>query len=174
MSVREEAMEQRHTGKGADPRPHGKDDEEGADGDRGKPDPRLAVLGFELRGGPWAQFFVCVAGVFGCGVTHDFVQELVFRYEAFDFGWFMTLWELMVFVVAAWLQLVRDGRFEEIRSVRWREYVNLTIVLAVTQGSGSVALSYVNFPIKVIRQQLMAACSPCAPPRARTGVPFQP
>lgn len=82
-------------------------------------------------------------------MTHDFVQELVFRYDAFDYGWFMTLWELLVFVVAALLQLVRDDRFEEIRSIRWREYVNLTVVLAVTQGSGSVALSYVNFPIKV-------------------------
>lgn len=63
-------MEQRHAVKiagGVDPRGQGKEDDSAADGDRGKPDSKLAVLGFELRGGPWVQFFISVAGVFGCG-----------------------------------------------------------------------------------------------------------
>jgi len=121
---------------------------------RGKPEQKLVVLGIELRGGAWVQFFACVGGVFGCGVLHDFVQELVFRNEEFDYGWFMTLWELLVFVLAAGVQLVRDDRYDEIRTIRWQEYVNLTVVLAITQGSGSVALSYVNFPIKVAASRL--------------------
>ncbi len=66
----------------------------------------------------------------------------------------MTLWELLVFVLAAGVQLVRDDRYDEIRTIRWQEYVNLTVVLAITQGSGSVALSYVNFPIKVASARL--------------------
>jgi hypothetical protein len=78
------------------------------------------------------------------------VQELVFRFDGYDFGWFMTLWELLIFVVAAWVQLVQDKRYDEITTIKWREYVNLTIVLAITQGSGSAALSYVNFPVKVV------------------------
>ena len=111
---------------------------------------KLSVCNVEISGGAFVQFFVCVAGVFGCGVTHDFVQELVFRYDGYDFGWFMTLWELLIFVVAAWVQLVQDKRYDEITTIKWREYVNLTIVLAITQGSGSAALSYVNFPVKVV------------------------
>jgi hypothetical protein len=78
------------------------------------------------------------------------VQELVFRFDGYNFGWFMTLWELLIFVVAAWVQLVQDKRYDEITTIKWREYVNLTIVLAITQGSGSAALSYVNFPVKVV------------------------
>ena len=62
----------------------------------------------------------------------------------------MTLWELLIFVAAAWLQLAWDNRSYEIQRIQWREYVNLKIVLAATQGSGSVALSYVNFPVKVV------------------------
>ena len=52
----------------------------------------MQVLNFEITGSAFVQFFVCVAGVFACGVTHDFVQEVVFRYDKFDYGWFMTLW----------------------------------------------------------------------------------
>ena len=96
--------------------------------------------------------------------------------------------ELLVFVVAAWVQLAQDNRSQELRTIQWKEFINLTIVrafcshpchfvaisippplalpctwqltnkhgtrtiqvLAVTQGSGSVALSYVNFPVKVV------------------------
>jgi adenosine 3'-phospho 5'-phosphosulfate transporter B3 len=123
-----------------------------APGKTGKPQHcRMSVLGIDLSGTrAWVQLGACVAGVFACGVTHDFVQELVFRYDAFDFGWFMTLWELLIFVGAAWLQLAHEDRSHEIRAIRWREFVSLTIVLAITQGSGSVALSYVNFPVKVV------------------------
>jgi|EP00802_Teleaulax_amphioxeia_P010224 hypothetical protein len=155
---------------------------EAAAGDNGKPDcGKLSVLNIEIYGSAWVQFFVCVAGVFACGVTHDFVQEYVFRYDAFDFGWFMTLWsaplsvtcahvharsacnvrlgacsaecgrlacfypddaeeeircrELLIFVVAAWLQLRQDNRGHEISSIKWSEYVNLTIVSAVCMHS---------------------------------------
>ena len=52
----------------------------------------LNVLNVKISGGAVWQFFVCVAGVFACGVTHDFVQEYIFRLDDFDFGWFMTLW----------------------------------------------------------------------------------
>ena len=65
---------------------------EAASGDNGKPCNKLSVLNIDIDGRPLVQFFVCVAGVFACGVTHDFVQEYVFRHDAFDFGWFMTLW----------------------------------------------------------------------------------
>ena len=73
-----------------------------AAGDNGKPDgSKLSVLNVEIHGSAWVQFFVCVSGVFACGVTHDFVQEYVFRYDAFDFGWFMTLWSAPFSVTCA-------------------------------------------------------------------------
>ena len=36
--------------------------------------------------------------------------------------------ELLIFVLAAWLQLVQDKRFHEIKAIQWKEYVNLTVV----------------------------------------------
>ena len=45
-------------------------EEEGKSGKRTK----LSVCNVEISGGAFVQFFVCVAGVFGCGVTHDFVR----------------------------------------------------------------------------------------------------
>ncbi|EKX43167.1 hypothetical protein GUITHDRAFT_87893 [Guillardia theta CCMP2712] len=111
---------------------------------------RITILKWELKGPRWLQFLLLVLGVFSLGVIHDFVQELVFRYEGFDYGWFMTLWELLIFVVAAWLQLWHEGRYNEIRSIDWKQYLSLTVVLAITQGFGSISLSYVNFPVKVV------------------------
>jgi hypothetical protein len=35
---------------------------------------KAAVCNVEISGGAFVQIFVCVAGVFGCGVTHDFVR----------------------------------------------------------------------------------------------------
>eukprot|EP00961_Rhodomonas_salina_P194886 2631603-Rhodomonas_salina.3 len=108
---------------------------------------KINILGLRLQGPPWVQFFICVGGVFGFGVIHDFIQELVFRYDGFEFGWFMTICELLVFVVAAWAQLMLQNRQSEVTTISWSQYVGLTVVLAITQGFGSVALSYVNFPV---------------------------
>jgi hypothetical protein len=77
-------------------------------------------------------------------------QELVFRHKEFEFGWFMTLCELGVIVAAATFALVTEKGFDEIAKTPWGQYISLTIVLAITQGFGSVALSYVNYPVKVV------------------------
>jgi len=111
---------------------------------------RIVILGMELKGEPWLQFVICVAGVFACSCLHDFLQELVFLHKSFDYGWFMTLCELGVIVVAAAAVVVAEGRVEEITTTPWRRYLGLTFVLAITQGFGSAALSYVNFPVKVV------------------------
>jgi hypothetical protein len=31
----------------------------------------------------------------------------------------MTLWELLIFVVVAWVQLVQDKRYDEITTIKW-------------------------------------------------------
>jgi hypothetical protein len=46
-----------------------------------------------------------VAGMFAAYVGHDYVQELVFTYPSFKFGWFMSLVELSLISLASFLQM---------------------------------------------------------------------
>jgi hypothetical protein len=50
-----------------------------------------------------------VAGMFAAYVGHDYVQELVFTYPSFKFGWFMSLIELSLISLASFLHM----RFSE-------------------------------------------------------------
>jgi len=110
------------------------------------------VFGIEIKGPRWFVFMVCCAGVAGGGIAHDFIQESVYRTPGYDYGWFMTLCELVVFVMVARIELALLGTPEEnnFRGVPWSQYTMLTVVLAATQGCGSAALSYVNMPVKVV------------------------
>ena len=64
----------------------------------------------------------------------------------------MTLCEMLFFVAMARVELQLQGTAQDVglRGVPWRQYIYLTVVLAITQGTGSVALSYVNMPVKVV------------------------
>jgi hypothetical protein len=81
------------------------------------------------------QLLICCLGVGGGGVIHDYVQELVFRNEQWDYGWFMTLCELIIFVITARIELTLNGSPADLRfrNVPWRHYIFLTTVLAITQ-----------------------------------------
>lgn len=50
-----------------------------------------------------------VSGMFAAYVGHDYVQELVFTYPSFKFGWFMSLVELSLISLASFMQM----RFSE-------------------------------------------------------------
>lgn len=97
-------------------------------------------------------FSICCVGVGVFGVLHDFIQEAIFRVEGYDYGWFMTLCEMLLFAIMARFELQLQGSAADIslEGVPWSQYTYLTIVLAITQGAGSVALSYVNMPVKVV------------------------
>lgn len=88
-----------------------------------------------VAGSAWFQMAVCCTGVGLGGVAHDFIQEAIFRYDEWDYGWYMTLCELMIFVVTARVELQLNGSAADIglRGVPWRQYLYLTVVLAITQ-----------------------------------------
>lgn len=104
-----------------------------------------------------ANMLGCVLGLFVFYVLHDALQERAFRTPGFEFGWFMTAVEIgtMFFCALAWeggLAAMR-GRTESDapaanRTVR-RYLALLVFAIALSQGTGSVALQHVNYPVKV-------------------------
>ncbi|GAB5361439.1 hypothetical protein AAMO2058_000713400 [Amorphochlora amoebiformis] len=102
------------------------------------------------RGGKFTRIRVLFAtiGLFLLYILHDILQEKAFRNKKFSFGWLMTTIELGVFASCASL-------FEG-ASLRSRPkpkvvvyFAVLSMVLALSQGSGSAALQYISFPLKV-------------------------
>jgi hypothetical protein len=54
----------------------------------------------------------------------------------------MTGCELLAFVPTAWFQMTKDER--SMNSIPWMQYIYLTLVLAITQGSGLCLLLFNN------------------------------
>ena len=78
-----------------------------------------------------------VACLFLFFLAHDALQERAFRTPGFSFGWFMTLVEIAVVSACA-------------AALEWQALDEaLAVALAASQGSGSAALNYVNYPVKV-------------------------
>ena len=106
-----------------------------------------------------AQMLGYVLGLFFFYVLHDALQERAFRTPGFEFGWFMTAVEIgTMFVCAlAWegglAALRRRREADEIETATpaaARNYLALLVfAIALSQGTGSVALQHVNYPVKV-------------------------
>eukprot|EP00466_Bigelowiella_natans_P009658 jgi/Bigna1/81749/fgenesh1_pg.83_\ len=94
-------------------------------------------------------------GLFMLYVLHDILQEKAFRTKNFKFGWLMTtiacaaiLLELGVFALCA--KFFEGASFKARPPPRVLAYFFLlSVVLALSQGSGSASLQYVSFPLKV-------------------------
>ena len=93
---------------------------------------------------------VCVSGLMTFGLLQGYLQERMFEYAGWSFGWFMTFVQMQVFVLASATQLVVLNRSSELWGVPWKKYLSLALPLALNQGLGQAALSHVNFPTKVI------------------------
>lgn len=100
------------------------------------------------------QLAVAISGVFIFYVLHDALQERMFRQDGFRFGWFMTLVEILVVSVCAFVlewgappdpTMVSK---ENMKTIRYC-VVGLAVCLATSQGTGSAALNYVHYPVKV-------------------------
>ena len=99
-----------------------------------------------------------VLGLFFFFVLHDALQERAFRMPGFEFGWFMTAVEIGTMFVCA---LAWEGGLAALRSRREadgapatpaaaRNYLALLVfAIALSQGTGSVALQHVSYPVKV-------------------------
>jgi hypothetical protein len=53
----------------------------------------------------------------------------------------MTLWELLIFVVAAWVQLVQDKRYDEITTIKWSFRSIVPFTSALFRGALLVRVS---------------------------------
>ena len=97
-----------------------------------------------------------VIGMFAAYVAHDFVQELVFSYGSFKFGWFMSLVEVTLISLTSFIQLRRSQRDASQSAsvvpslIEAKCAVALAVFITVTQGTGSAAIAYVSFPVKVV------------------------
>jgi len=99
-----------------------------------------------------------VLGLFVFYVGHDALQEHNFRREGFKFGWFMTCVEIGTMFACALIWEGGAAAFsggskdaaapEDVAARRWY-LVGLVFVIALSQGTGSVALQHVNYPVKV-------------------------
>ena len=86
-------------------------------------------------------------------MAHDYVQELVFTYPSFKFGWFMSLIEVMCFTLASILQQMYFMPQPQSLAPSPTEAKCagvLAAMIAVTLGTGSAALAHVSFPVKVV------------------------
>ncbi|KAJ1462754.1 UAA transporter [Pelagophyceae sp. CCMP2097] len=105
----------------------------------------------DQRRGVW----VSILGLFVFYVAHDGLQERAFRTPGFEFGWFMTAVEIgtMAACAALWEHPGCDGakpRDAPTAKQSGSGYVAaLVLAIAVSQGTGSAALQYVNYPVKV-------------------------
>ena len=95
-----------------------------------------------------------IGGVFILYVLHDALQERAFRQPGFQFGWFMTLIEIVVVSTCAFMfewgappdpTVVSEDAMRTIRMC----VGGLALCLATSQGTGSAALNYVHYPVKV-------------------------
>lgn len=88
-----------------------------------------------------------VFGLFFFYVLHDALQERAFRRPGFHFGWFMTAVEIGTMSLAAFASEKRHKLFSSASS---SSYLCLLVVaITLSQGTGSVSLNYVTYPLKV-------------------------
>ena len=119
---------------------------------------------------------LCVAGVFAFFVLHDALQvrsparktppslprqanlgsssqERAFRTPGYEFGWFMTMVEMAVVSACAaafeWQGHSDEDAGKAKDAAATKYLLGLAVLLTISQGTGSAALAFVNFPIKV-------------------------
>eukprot|EP00656_Telonema_subtile_P000820 TRINITY_DN10388_c0_g1_i1.p1 TRINITY_DN10388_c0_g1~~TRINITY_DN10388_c0_g1_i1.p1 ORF type:complete len:358 (-),score=98.62 TRINITY_DN10388_c0_g1_i1:203-1276(-) len=112
--------------------------------------PAVQILGFTVSAPPLVQLSVCTAGVFLFYMAHDLCQEAAFRVPGFSFGWFMTLFEITVFSVAAFFELRSQSDPVAIPPSLLLQLLGLSAVLMGSQGFGNASLSLITFPLKVV------------------------
>jgi len=100
------------------------------------------------KGAAPSNIALYIAGLFVFYMAHDALQERAFRRPGFEFGWFMTAVELGTMFACA---LVWEGakRGTAYAPGAFRYLGALVLGIAISQGTGSVALQHVNYPVKV-------------------------
>ena len=125
---------------------------------------------------------VQVAGLFVFYIAHDALQERMFRYQGFEFGFFMTLTEVIVMLVGSVAGgevtgLLTTGRGRKRRRLSMDVLMKIALVgtfLALAHGLGNTSLKYSPYPLKVAfkscklvrlqKAQCHVPCSSIIPP----------
>ena len=125
---------------------------------------------------------VQVAGLFVFYIAHDALQERMFRYQGFEFGFFMTLTEVIVMLVGSVAGgevtgLLTMGRGRKRRRLSMDVLMKIALVgtfLALAHGLGNTSLKYSPYPLKVAfkscklvrlqKAQCHVPCSSIIPP----------
>lgn len=94
-----------------------------------------------------------VLGLFVFYILHDALQERMFRFDGFSFGFFMTLVEVLIMLIASSLLEYRKGRKIILgSSLKMSVLAKIGVVglfLALAHGLGNTALRYSPYPLKV-------------------------
>ena len=94
-----------------------------------------------------------ILGLFLFYILHDALQERMFRFDGFSFGFFMTLIEVLIMLLASSLLEYRKGRKIILgSSLEMGVLGRIGIVglfLAMAHGLGNTALRYSPYPLKV-------------------------
>mmetsp|Transcript_16428 Transcript_16428/g.20516 ORF Transcript_16428/g.20516 Transcript_16428/m.20516 type:complete len:395 (-) Transcript_16428:21-1205(-) len=97
------------------------------------------------------ELFLPALGMFIFYVCHDALQEEMFRFPGYQYGWFMTLAEVTIMLLGG---MISEGTYK----VTWpprggNQTVIISIVaglcIAGSHGFGNTALRYSSYPLKV-------------------------
>jgi adenosine 3'-phospho 5'-phosphosulfate transporter B3 len=118
-------------------------------------EPKFPYFSFRLTSEQRA-LFLPVLGMFVCYIGHDAFQEEMFRFEGFQFGWFMTLVEVFVMLLGAvFLEGVSFRQSEESNNgggmfkTTWISTTIIGLCVTLSHGSANTALRFSSYPVKV-------------------------
>lgn len=123
-----------------------------------QPKPAVTLLFFDISEWPQtAQLVSLSAGVFFFFMLNGVVEEYVFTSlpERFDYGWYLTLFELLSFSGFAVVQRAATdegaGRGGVLaREADYSSHLWVALAMTASRGLTNVSLEYLNYPTQVI------------------------
>ena len=88
-------------------------------------------------------------GMFIFYVIHDALQEQMFRFDGFEYGWFMSMAEVFLMLILAVLTEGADLKYPPGGFRTWGANALIGLCVAGSHGFGNTALRYSTYPLKV-------------------------
>jgi solute carrier family 35 (adenosine 3'-phospho 5'-phosphosulfate transporter), member B3 len=88
-------------------------------------------------------------GMFVFYVIHDALQEQMFRFEGFEYGWFMSMVEVFMMLILAVITEGADLKYPPGGFKTWGANALIGLCVAGSHGFGNTALRYSTYPLKV-------------------------
>eukprot|EP01102_Stenamoeba_stenopodia_P009590 TRINITY_DN283_c0_g5_i1.p1 TRINITY_DN283_c0_g5~~TRINITY_DN283_c0_g5_i1.p1 ORF type:complete len:360 (+),score=59.85 TRINITY_DN283_c0_g5_i1:353-1432(+) len=126
----------------------------------------VSFFGINLSSLSFTWLFAFFAGVvFATYAVFSYIQEYIFlMFEGFTYGWFVTLYISVVFVIGASFELTvqsirgsptnsadaSDGKTRTLNKIPIYQYVILSLLTAITMGFSNTSLLYLNYPTQIV------------------------